>query len=283
MASWILVPCLVSLRNEFNRLSPNRDKGADGSIGDTAHSSSSDHTPDEDSNVLRDHDGDSKNEVHALDIDSTGPWPESFDAIVRRLVAREKAEFESATVVGRLKYVIWNRRIAERSNGWNWRAYTLADPHTNHAHFSARYTTAQESDTRPWGLLEELDMALDAADKKWIQEQLAPLKSTDATVNPIARIQIPDYAQPAANRRKVAWSTWAGYTDANRNADKGAVLKAIAALDRVDTAALVAALAPALAAAVLAGLPEDRDDVTPAELQDAIVGALKVLVERPPA
>jgi hypothetical protein len=36
MPDWFLVPCLVQLRTEFNTLSPNRDKGADGSIGDTA-------------------------------------------------------------------------------------------------------------------------------------------------------------------------------------------------------------------------------------------------------
>jgi hypothetical protein len=34
-----LVPCLVTLRAEFNSLSPGRDKGADGWIGDTAHQS----------------------------------------------------------------------------------------------------------------------------------------------------------------------------------------------------------------------------------------------------
>jgi len=152
MASWILIPCLVSLRDEFNRLAPGRDKGADGSIGDSSHTSTSDHTPDEDSDVLRDHDADSKNEVHALDIDSTGPWPRSFNSVILDLVAREKAEYESANVFGRLQYVIWNRRIASRSWGWTWRDYTGSDPHTNHAHFSARYTTAQESDTRPWGV-----------------------------------------------------------------------------------------------------------------------------------
>jgi len=152
---------LVTLRSEFNAVSPNRDKGADGSIGDTAHTSSSDHTPDEQSSVLRDHDGDSKNEVHALDIDSSGPWPEPgwFDRKIKALVAREKAEYESATTVGRLSYVIWNKRIAARSNGWNWRAYTLDDPHTNHVHFSARYTTAQENDTRPFGIAEWDEMA----------------------------------------------------------------------------------------------------------------------------
>jgi hypothetical protein len=174
--AWVLVPCLVALREEFNLLSPRRDKGADGSIGDSAHTSSSDHTPDEQSDVLRRRDPDVKNEVHALDIDSTGPWPEPFDAIIKRLVAREKAEYQSATMVGRLQNVIWNRRIASRSWGWTWRDYTLPDPHTNHAHFSARYTTAQENDTRPWGVAPQADrpaqgddeMALTPADAKLI-------------------------------------------------------------------------------------------------------------------
>lgn len=152
MSAWTLIPCLVALRAEFNLLSPARDRGADGSIGDSSHTSTSDHSPDEDSLPLRPRDPDSNNEVHALDIDSTGPWPGSFDAVIRRLVARERAEYESTTMVGRLQYVIWDRRIASRSWGWAWQSYTGADPHTNHAHFSARYTAAQEVDTRPWGV-----------------------------------------------------------------------------------------------------------------------------------
>ena len=157
MSDWILVPCLVTLRAEFDAVAPKRARGSDGSIGDSNHTSASDHTPDEDSDILRDHDADDKNEVHALDIDSSGPWPTSgwFNDNVLSLVAREKAEYESATAVGRLKYVIWARRIASRSWGWTWRSYTGADPHENHAHFSARYLTSTEADTRPWGVEED--------------------------------------------------------------------------------------------------------------------------------
>jgi len=163
VSDWILVPCLVGLRTEFNIVAPGRRKGADGAIGDGAHTSSSDHTPDEDSNVLRGRDADSKNEVHALDIDSAGPWPGGpawFDAAIKGIVARHKDGRDD-----RLQYVIWNRKIANRDiDNWRWRTYTgTADPHTNHAHFSARYTTAQESDTSPWGLLGgDDDMALDS-------------------------------------------------------------------------------------------------------------------------
>jgi len=159
MSAWVLIPCLIDLRGEFNEVSPKRDKGADGSIGDSAHTSSSDHTPDEDSRVLRDHDGDSKNEVHALDIDSTGPWPGSgtqkqrFHRIVMRIIAAEKIKWKSATDRCRLNYVIWDGKIYDKDADFVPVAYDGDDPHVNHAHFSGRYETSCENDRRPWGVV----------------------------------------------------------------------------------------------------------------------------------
>jgi hypothetical protein len=156
MSAWVTVPSLLALRDEFNKLSPGRDKGADGTIGDSAHTSTSDHTPDEDSDYLRDHDPDSKNEVHALDIDSTGPWPgRSFDQIVKGIIAQERARWLDANDRCRLKYVIHNRKIYSQSTDFQPVDYTGTDPHTNHAHFSARYETACENDVRPWGVFQE--------------------------------------------------------------------------------------------------------------------------------
>lgn len=158
MSAWILTPALVALRAEFNLLAPNRDRGADGSIGDTAHTSSSDHTPDEDSRVLRDHDADGKNEVHALDVDSSGPWPgtgsqhDRFHAIVMRIIAGEREKWRSETDMCRLNYVIWDRHIYDKDNDFRPVKYTRPDPHTNHAHFSGRYEARAESDTRLWGV-----------------------------------------------------------------------------------------------------------------------------------
>lgn len=153
MSAWVTVPCLLALRNEFNEINPNRDRGADGTIGDSSHTSASDHTPDEDSDVLRDHDADHKNEVHALDIDSTGPWNgEAFAALVARVIAGEKAKWLSATDRCRLKYVIFNRKIYSQTTDFAPRNYTGSDPHTNHAHFSARYETSCENDTRSFGV-----------------------------------------------------------------------------------------------------------------------------------
>jgi hypothetical protein len=178
MAAWILVPCLVALRDEFNVVAPGRQRGADGAIGDSSHTSSSDHTPDEDSNVLRDHDADSKNEVHALDIDSDGPWPDGsgreaggwFDRTIKAIAEQERREYLSADVYGRLQYIIWRGRVISRSWGWSeWRARSQND-HYDHAHFSARYLTRTEADVRPWGV--EDDVTLSDDDKKWLAAEI---------------------------------------------------------------------------------------------------------------
>jgi hypothetical protein len=151
MASWILVPCLVTLRSEFNKLAPQRDKASDGSIGDTAHQQeSSDHNPDETGRTPYS-DADHVNEVHAIDVDDDlrrAGW--TMNRALEIIITRHREGRDN-----RLQNVIYNRRIWSRSWGWTARAYTGASAHTEHAHFSARYTTAQERDTRPWGLLED--------------------------------------------------------------------------------------------------------------------------------
>lgn len=189
--AWTVVPSLLSLRAEFNDIAPNRDKGADGTIGDSAHTSASDHTPDEQSDILRDHDADSKNEVHALDIDSSGPWPagRSFASLVATVIAGERAKWLSATDRCRLKYVIFNRRIYSQSNDFRGAAYTGSDPHTNHAHFSARYDTPAENDTRPWGVKPQ-----PAPEKP----QEADMQWTDKPWNSATPISVADAVQQAS-------------------------------------------------------------------------------------
>ncbi|GAA2531831.1 hypothetical protein [Winogradskya humida] len=56
-----------------------------------------------------------------------------------------------------------------------------------------------------------------------------------------------------------------------------AAISALAAKDTVDEVVLARELAPGVAAAVVAGLPADRDDITPAELQDAVLTVLRKL------
>lgn len=169
MADWTLIPCLVRLRAEFDDIAPGRGRESDGTVGDTAHAGGgvSDHLPDEDFPRLRDKDADSRNEVHAIDIDAdlrtTGL---SMEMVVQHLLGRCRSGAET-----RLRYIIYNRRIWEASNGWRQRAYTGDSPHTEHAHFSASYDSAREASTASWHL-EEIPVALTADDKDWLADEI---------------------------------------------------------------------------------------------------------------
>lgn len=177
------LPVSTSLLAEINALAPDRDKGADGTIGDGAHQAeSSDHNPDDTPGSRTPFtDADSIAEVHARDVDSTGPWPMgwSMERIVQIIVSRHRSGQDD-----RLQNVIYSRRIWSRSWGWTQQAYTGSDPHTGHAHFSFRYgsgtgATNPENDTRPWGITaaREAEMALDSTDlanvRKIVNEEVA--------------------------------------------------------------------------------------------------------------
>lgn len=265
--AWTLIPCLVALRAEFNAVAPGRDRGADGSIGDSSHTSSSDHTPDEDSDVLRDHDADDRNEVHALDIDSDGPWPDGtgreaggwLDRTVRAIAARERQEYLSPDIYGRLQYIIWRGQIISRSWAWSeWRTYTGASKHYDHVHFSARYLTNTEADTRPWGV--EDDMPLTAEDKSWILANVGPAATW------AHKLQDP-YA-PEDPKRNLQAGAWLRHnTSRGQVAAVAAQVAQLAGKDLVDE--------PAIVAGVLAGLtPERIAAAIPAELAEQVAAEL---------
>jgi hypothetical protein len=177
MAAAILISCLARLRTEFNLIAPSRDKTSDGWIGDTAHQQEvSDHNPDETGSVPI-HDADKVNEVHAIDVDNNLNESDlTMEKVVQFLLGRCRSGAEK-----RLRYIIWNRRIWEASNGWRQRTYTGASPHTEHAHFSASYTTSLEASTASWHL-EDIPVALTAADKTWIASQIKAAVPTAAAV-----------------------------------------------------------------------------------------------------
>lgn len=164
MATWVLVPCLGQLRTELNTIAPNRDKTTDGTIGNAAHQKHiSDHNDDEVGRVpIRDADG--KHEVHAVDLDVDLREPGlSMERVVQHVIARCRSGAEK-----RLRYVIYNRRIWEQSNGWRQRSYVGDNAHTEHAHFSSSYETKLEASTASWGL-EDIPVALTEGDKKWLE------------------------------------------------------------------------------------------------------------------
>ena len=135
--------------DEADRIAPNRNRKADGSIGDTAHSSrTSDHNPAPDGYV------------YALDL--THAPASGFDAHARARLVVARAD-------RRIKYVISDRMIARGYDkpgvpAWTWTPYSGPNPHTFHAHFSV--DAAFRNDTRPWWPtatpepIEEDDMAI---------------------------------------------------------------------------------------------------------------------------
>lgn len=176
--AWELVPCLVQLRTELNRIAPGRDRSSDGTIGNAAHQQHvSDHNDDEVGKVpIRDADG--KHEVHAYDADrDLRMFGLTMEMIVQHILARCRSGAEK-----RLRYIIFNRRIWEASNGWRQRAYSGDNAHTEHAHFSASYETKLEASTASWRL-EDIPVALTKADlDKIISAIDTRADSTDAMI-----------------------------------------------------------------------------------------------------
>jgi hypothetical protein len=259
MAGWTLVPCLVELRSEFNAIAPSRDRSSDGSVGDARHQAGrSDHNPD------------SRGLVHAIDVDvdlrTSGL---TMELVVQRILARCRSGAEK-----RLRYVIFNRRIWEASNGWRERRYTGPNPHDHHAHFSSSYETALEASTASWHLTdqEDDDMGMSPDDWKKLDQKLAAL-ATPATV---WSYKLPAVGKTAAGQLVEA-NQRAG-SAANSQLPKLATAITQLAGGQIDQAALVAALVPALTEAIVSRLPQDHDDVTAAELKDAIVAAARDLL-----
>lgn len=267
MAGWILVPCLVALRGEFNAIAPNRDKGSDGSIGDVAHAAggTSDHLPDEDFPALRDKDADHVNEVHAIDIDTDLRTPGlTLDQVVQHILGRCRRAASDPLNEPRLRYIIWDRHIYQ-APGWTKLPYSgTDDPHTGHAHFSAEYVTSLESDTSSWHLEDLVALTNDEVDRV-----------ADATVTRI-KAELP-------GADAVPWSSTINYTLGGAIYDtRQATIQILASLaaftgrDFVDEPAIVAGVLQGLAA------PERSDEDVAAALRAALgdraaaVGALLV-------
>ena len=139
--AWRIARSLLALRKQVDARAPRRSKASDGSIGDAAHATrNSDHNP-----WVRDG---GMGVVTAIDItnDPSGGCD---------------AEKLAAAIIGsrdrRVKYVIWNRRIAsstsvDGSPAWAWRPYGGSNPHNKHVHISVRPDKAAYDDERAWQL-----------------------------------------------------------------------------------------------------------------------------------
>ncbi|HEV2855173.1 MAG TPA: hypothetical protein VHC97_20430 [Thermoanaerobaculia bacterium] len=138
---WRVAKSLLALRDQVNRKAPHRDKANDGTIGDAAHASrSSDHNPwVTDGNI---------GVVTAMDI--THDPAHGCDA-------NDIAEAIRGSQDSRVKYVIWNRRIAnplplDGQPPWAWRPYNGANPHDHHVHISVKPEKASYDSITNWAV-----------------------------------------------------------------------------------------------------------------------------------
>jgi hypothetical protein len=138
---WRTAKSLLTLRNEVNAAAPNRSKRSDGTIGDAAHCQRrSDHNP-----WVRDG---NTGVVTAMDITNDPNDNCDADKIAESIRANEDP---------RVKYIIWNSRIANSSSidgkpPWAWRPYTGSNPHDKHIHISVKSDKPNYDSTAPWNV-----------------------------------------------------------------------------------------------------------------------------------
>jgi hypothetical protein len=140
--AWRLVRSLDRLRQQVRAAAPRSAPPATaasawGTIGDTAHTSTSDHSP------------------HTYAALGSTPVVCAADFPHAPALGLDGGVFAEALRRSRdprIAYVIFNRRIFSSTNSpWTWRAYTGSDPHDTHWHVSVVHTAAAD-DTRDWAM-----------------------------------------------------------------------------------------------------------------------------------
>jgi hypothetical protein len=136
---WRVANSLLALREQVNRRAPSRSKLSDGTIGDPRHRlRTSDHNPWVSDGRI--------GVVTAMDI--THDPSRGCDAGALAEAIRSSRD-------SRVKYIIWNRRIANSSPigsqaAWAWRPYSGANPHDKHVHISVKSEKASYDSTIDW-------------------------------------------------------------------------------------------------------------------------------------
>jgi hypothetical protein len=127
-----LAPCLVRARAVIDARWPEHDRTMDGWIGDAAHQARrSDHNPN------------ARGVVDAIDVDMWGGnTPVHRPSVVAGLICHPATN-----------YVIFNRRIFQRSDRFRPRVYSGINPHDKHCHCSITQSVTAENDPTPWSLL----------------------------------------------------------------------------------------------------------------------------------
>jgi len=138
---WRVAGSLLMLREQVNQAAPQRRKDSDGTIGDAAHCRrKSDHNP-----WVRDG---SIGIVTAMDITHDPAHGCDANTIAEAIRGARDA---------RVKYIIWNKRIANSSPvggsaAWAWRPYSGTNGHTKHVHISVKPEKSSYDSRAAWAL-----------------------------------------------------------------------------------------------------------------------------------
>lgn len=142
MSTWRIAESLKKLREEINAEFPTRSKASDGAIGDARHqaSASSDHNP-----HIRDG---NTGVVSAIDITHDPNSGCTGEKLATALLESRDP---------RIKYIIWNRRIAASyptggKKAWEWRPYGGVNAHQHHLHISVSDKKNLYDSRDEWGL-----------------------------------------------------------------------------------------------------------------------------------
>lgn len=142
--AWVAVPNILELREQVNKIAPDRDKDSDGIIGDYKHQQGrSSHNPDDTShdNAEWDGDSDSTPEVRAIDIDIDFREP---GVTASKLVAHLIKYAKNGTFWW-IRYIIFNKKIYHKRDGFAARAYNGSNPHDKHIHVNSDFTQAADT------------------------------------------------------------------------------------------------------------------------------------------
>lgn len=150
--TWRNARSLLTLRDEFDRAFPNRDRASDGTIGNASHRAegwtASDHNP-----WVTDSQG--RGVVRAFDFDcGRGLYPSEAndtpgDALLHAILQAAKAGHPA---LGAGSYLIYERLIYSPTSKWGSRPYHGSSPHEEHVHLSVGRAPSSYDSTKAWGL-----------------------------------------------------------------------------------------------------------------------------------
>lgn len=273
----VLTKGLQRVRGEFNDAFQGRDKTTDGWIAGGSHTvSNTGHVGDR-SGDAEYKDGDSLDEVRAIDVDKDlvpGSQTDWMELVVQFLVKKARAGGYIP-----FRYIIYKRRIWSRSTGWETRAYNGSSTHEKHAHFSGDYTQTADNWNGTLGLASVRGgIGGGGEDDMEVSDLNAELRKPTAPLTVISRAipwQYTGGGIPEGMSTLGVLNGIYGYVQTIHG-----LVKLLAQEDDVDEAALATALAPAVAAIVTPALVAAVEagggaPLTEAEVTSAVKAALR--------